>query len=389
MHFWRKRDLSENILVIHIDSGSVGAALMHKAPDATSEIIYKTRISFLSTDAPTVESLEKPMLGALSEALTQLSKNGLMVLKDRGFVTKIHRASVALSSPWIVSSLKIANVHSDEPFSLDSHVIKDAMLREEEKMRGESKTLGGDEMFESAFVGLRVNGYKTHFPVSQKVTDAEIDFVLNAARKDLIKRVGDELHKHFSPEKGIALQGFMFAYFTVLSHVFQNLHSSLLINITNEATEILFVEHGNPRLLTSIPFGPVTIARKIKDRLNMPLPVSESYIQLFASEVLNLQSTIKFEPIIAMQKDEWKALWTVKAERHPSIAKSPFAVFLTTHPKYKKIAKLFLEGVLPDKNIVVLGEDSTFTQKITKSPEGGDVDENLAIACFYDTIQAS
>jgi len=315
-------------------------------------------------------------------------KNAPVLLKERGFKTKTNRAIIALSSPWVISNLKTSELKQEKRFVLDQKIIRESILQEEEILKQEfiSKSTEENEFFESAFVGLRVNGYQTNLPIRDKVNNAQIDFILNISKKKVITRIEEEITKTFSVEQGASLQGFMFIYFKVLSHVFQTLHSSLLINISNEATEILFVEHNNPRLLTSLPIGPVSLARRIKDKLKIELPLAESYLKLFVSGDLDSQTTTKLEPIINSAKEEWIQAWDNKTEKFPNLAKSPYAVFLTSLPKHRGVSKMFLESVLPNKNIVVLGQDNKFTSEITKSPEGGGVDENLAITCFYDTI---
>lgn len=385
---WFHIDHSENVLALHINSGSVGMALMHRGKNFPSEIIYKTRVSFRSGSNPTEKYLESAMLRALSEALERVLKNAPALLKERGLKTKANRAIIALSSPWVVSNLKTSELKQEKPFVLDSKIIREAILQAEEILKHESasKSKEENEFFESAFVGLRVNGYQTNLPIGDKVTNAQIDFILNISNKKLIHRIEEEITKSFSIEQGLSLQGFMFVYFKVLSHVFQTLHSSLLINISSEATEILFVEHNNPRLLTSLPIGPVSLARQIKDKLKIDLPLAESYLKLFISKDLDSQTMSKLEPIINTAKEEWVQAWDNKTDKFPNLAKSPYAVFLTSLPKHQGISKMFLESVLPNKNIVVLGQDNKFTSEITKSPEGEGVDENLAITCFYDTI---
>lgn len=388
MSSWFHIDHSENVLALHIDSGSVGVALMHCTKDLPSEIIYKTRVPFHSGERPTEKFLESAMIKALSSALEKVLKNALILLKEREFKTKVDRTIISLSSPWVVSNLKTSELKEEKRFVLDSKVIREAILQEEEIIKKESvsKSNEENEFFESAFVGLRVNGYQTNLPIKDKVNNAQIDFILNISKKKIIHRIEEEITKSFSVEEGISLQGFMFIYFKVLSHVFQTLHSSLLINITNEATEILFVEHNNPRLLTSLPMGPISLSRRIKDKLKIGLPLAESYLKLFVSGDLNSQTMSELTPIINDAKREWMEVWENKTDKFPNLAKSPYAVFLTSLPKHQSISKMFLENVLPNKNIIILGQDNKFTSEITKSPEGEAVDENLAITCFYDTI---
>jgi len=388
MSSWFKKDQSENVLVVHIDSGSVGVALMHRSEGALSEIVYKTREPFVSKEVLAGRSLEDLMIKTLTEALSNVFKNAPAILGERGFRTKSDRALITLSSPWIASNLKTVELSQEKHFTLDFDLIRAVISKEEEISKQEFTAKSGEvsEFFESAFVGLKVNGYRANLPVYQKVNSAEIDFILNTSKKELIHRIESEIIKSFSVEKGMSLQGFMFAYYRVLSLVFQSLHSSLLINITNEATEVLFVEHDNPRLLTSLPFGPTSVARQIKDKLNIPLPLAESYLELFVSGDFNPQMMLKLGPIIRAADQEWQDSWYKKTSKFPNLAKSPYAVFLTSLPKYQNISKVFLEKVLPNKNIIILGQDNKFTSEITKSPDGEIVDENLAIACFYDTI---
>jgi len=385
---WFKKDTSENVLVLHIDSGSVGVALMHRAKGLPSEIVYKTRVLFSAPVDSTEQPLEDSMIKALSKALLRVLNNAPAILKKRGLETKVKRALVTLSSPWIVSSLNTLNIDQEKSFTLDSKLILEAIRREEEALRQKTSPQynSKNDFFESTFVKLRVNGYKATLPALEKTKNAQIDFITNASSKELIRSIENEILKSFSVERGIFLQGFMFAYFKVLSQVFHHLHSSLLINVSNESTEMLFVEHDNLKLLTSLPLGPVPGAQWIKDKLNLPLPIAESYLELFSSGDFSPQTMIMLEPIINSMKQEWRDSWKKKTEKFPRLNNSLYAVFLTSLPKHHNVSKLFLESVLPNKNVVILGEDNKFTSEITKSPAGEAVDENLAIACFYDTI---
>jgi len=385
---WFKKDLSENILVLHIDSGGVGIAFVYKAKDLSSEIIYKTRVSFSLIDDPKTKSLEPLMLKALEEALIQTLNNTSKIFKQRGLKIKINRALVTLSSPWVVSNLNILNINEEKPFVLDSKMILEAIHREEEVIRKNilPKLDQENEILESSLMRLRIDGYKASLPIIGKVKNVQIDFITNILSKELIRKIEDTIIKTFSFEQKIFLQGFMFAYFKVLSHVFQHLHSSLLVNISDEVTEILFIEHNHPKLFISFPFGPISSARLIADKLKLPLPIAESYLELFISGVLDLQTETKLEPIINSIRQEWKTSWKEKTEKYPNLSHSLYAVFLSSLPKHHNISKFFLENVLSNKNVIILGQDNKFTSEIIKSPKGETVDEDLAIACFYDTI---
>ena len=381
MSSWFRKDKSENILVIHIDSASVGLSIMQKSHGVKASIIYKIRVNFENRSAG-AKPTEETMFRALDQVLEHFSVDGFKKLGGESD-SRIKQVLVALSPPWVESSLNTAPLRSDKSFVLNKRTIHEAIEKSEEALRASSKE---KEVFGTTFLNLEANGYKVTTLDPQKVPEADISFLANISDRTTLhtiqEKVGETLH--FDPR--VTFQGFMFIFYTVLSSVYQNLHSSLLINITDEETEILFVEHGNPRLLTSMNMGPLSLVRRIAEEFKIDLSIAESYVRLFTLGMFDPNVTMKLDKIISAEKVEWKKLWDKKSEKLPSLAKSPYAIFLSTAPKHRDTSKLFLEDVLPNKNIVILGQDNKFTSLITKSPEGEDVDENLAIVCFYDTI---
>jgi hypothetical protein len=387
MGFFTRGDSGENTLVIDIGSGSAGASLVHTHEHGLPEILASARTSFVVANAPSGEALENALISALRNTLGALSsKTGL--LKERGFSASVSKALIALSSPWVTTHLKTVIIEREESFKLEESSIEAIIAEEKELFASKLKDSfeSESEVFESALTNLYVNGYEAKGPPKDKVKKAEISFLLSAAEKDLLWKIENELIKSFGLKRGVAHQSFMYCYFKVLSHSFQSLHSALLINMTSEMTDVLFLRHGNSALSASLPFGPAHIAREVAAKLGIPQEIADSYLSVFATGSFDKVNTDAIDSVLLSVEDKWSKLWRSMGESIPEGGSVPYSIFLIAPSGYEKLMKTFLESVLPGKHIVVLGETNAFTKELVKA--GADIapDEALYLLSSFSNL---
>lgn len=387
MSFLNRSDSGENTLVVDISSGSTAAALVHTHEHGLPEIVALTRTPFFLKEKPTEEALEAAMISSLRATLSNISNN-VRLLTSKGYHAGLSKALISFSSPWTVSHLKTVIIAKDEGFEFDDGMLKAVMGEEKELFSSRLANRSDEEyeIFESAVTNLYLNGYEAQRVSGEKVKKAEATFLISAARKNLLWKVENELIKAAGIRRGVVMASFTYAYFKVLSHAFQNLHSALLINMTAESTDLLFLRHGNSALCSTLKFGPLLIARAVAEKLSIPFEVAHSYLSVFATGSFDQETTTAIDSVLLQVEEEWRLLWRNMGENIPEGSNLPYSVFLIVPEGSEKLMKTFLESVLPGKHITVLGETNAFAKELVKAEGDKLHDEALLVLSSFSNL---
>lgn len=383
MSFLSRKDLGTITLVVDISSGSTGAALVRNFKEGLPTILGSERTPFFINGEPDAEMLEGSMLSSLSVTLNKISK----ILA--GESASIDKTLVTFSSPWIASHLKTVIIDRAEAFRFDEKMLREIIKEEKDLFLPQVEEMfkHKSEIFESAVTNLYLNGYAANSTVKEKVKKVEISFVLSAISSELLHRVENAVHKSVGIREDIIFHGFMYTFFKVLSHSFNNLHSALLLNMTSELTDTLFLRHGNSALTASLPFGPASVARAVAERLGVSETLAYSYLALFASGSFDQTITEAIDKVLVEVEERWLSLWRSMGESIPEGKNIPYSIFLIAPEGFEKLMKTFLEGVFENKNIILLGETNTFTKELVKMKnEKISTDENLLILSSFSNL---
>lgn len=387
MALWFKSHRGTNTLVIDISSGSTSAAIVcnhkSKVPRVIASIDtpynFGTVGNSISPDGAMLKSLKASLKFVLDKMLeTKLSNED----------SKIDKALVTFSSPWIDSYLKTTKISKEKEFIFDEKFLYKVIGDEKGNFQNKLKDTFKEEseIFESAVMDLYLNGYAALEPKKEKVSDVEISFILSASTKDLLAKVEDEIIRSMAVKKGIAMHSFMYVFYKVLSHSFRNLHSALLINMTTNVTDLLFIRHNNSALNATLPFGPASITESLAEKLNIPSEVANSYLALFADGTLDQLTTDLIDKELTEKEVVWKDMWTEVSARIMESADVPYSIFLITTPNFGKLMKTFLDSVFPDKNIILIGDTNTFTRELVESGAKDCKDEKILLLSSFSNL---
>lgn len=374
-------------MILDVTSGSTGAALVHHTDDGLPEIVTRVRSPFFTESNLTSDQLESAVLSSLDESLHTISSR-INLLTEKGYKGHIDRAVVTLSSPWVVSHLKTVIISRQNGFVLDEKMVRSVIAEEEELFQNKLTESFEEqsEIFESVITNLYLNGYETAVPIKEKVNQAEINFLLSATTKNLLKKIEALILKTVGIKRGVIIQSFMYAFYKVVSHSFQNLHSALLINVAPEITELLFIRHGYSALSVSLPIGPAILARSVAKDFGIPIELANSYLSLYVSNSFAEPTAKKIEGTLAKVKEEWKNLWHEMGEGIPEGKDVPYSVFLIVPIGYERLMKMILENLLSDRNIILLGETNTFTKELVKAEPDLLRDEKILVLSSFSNL---
>lgn len=382
MNFLSRKNPGENILVIDISSGSTAAAFAHTKVGSLPEIIAQVRTPFTGG-----KNQGDAMLASLHTSLTAIAGK-VPLLVERGFSGSVDKAVVAFSSPWITSDLKTVIIEREQSFILDKSSIKDVMLEEKELLLSRLAEGSKQEVnvFESALTSLYLNGYESPGPVDHKIKKAEVSFILSAIDKKLLYTIENEIIKSVGIKRGAAFHSFMYIYFKVLSQAFQSLHSALLINMTHETTDVLFIRHGNAGLKATLSFGPSVIGRAIAARLGVPQEIAHSYLSLFAMGAFDRETTESIDKALTDVEERWKTEWRSMGESIPEGKDVPYSIFLVVPEGFQRLMKTFLESVFQERRMVIIGDTNTFTKELVSASSSGKKDEKITILSSFSNM---
>ncbi|MBX4200002.1 hypothetical protein KW790_00865 [Candidatus Parcubacteria bacterium] len=384
MLFGSSKQNDRTVLVLHLTSGSVGAAIVHFRHGSLPEIISNARLAFFLEEEPAFENLEAKMLRTIRDVFSLVSKDGLTTLSRRKLSPHFEYVSVILSSPWILSRLKPVTVSKDKEFLLDKRMVDEVISKEEEQFKKDLKNAYQSEceVFESQVANIRLNGYEASLPISKYTKSAEVSIHMSAAERHLIKRVEEEVIRSFGIRRGFHIQGFMFTFWNVLTRSFKNTHTALLVDMSHETTDVFLIHKDFPAENFILPFGSTTVARLIKDKMNIPLTLAYSYLALFASNSLDDATREALNKILQSGEDEWKKMWEASVVKATKLGNLPQNVFLVSGRSHTELGKVLLESVVPG-GVTLIGEDNKFTDELVKTASGGRRDDALNIIIAY------
>lgn len=382
MSFFGRKDESEISLVIDISSGSTAGAIVRNFQNDLPSLISSIRTPFFSTGKPSRESIESAMLASLNNTLTAL------VGSLSPEIGKINKTLLTFSSPWVESHLKTVIIDRETKFTFNERDL-DKIMKEEQELflaKANEEFKEECEIFESSVTNLYFNGYESQTLIKEKVNKVEVSFILSAISKDLLQMIEAQIMKIAHVKRGLVTHSFMYAFFKTLSHSFINLHSALLLNMTSELTDALFLRHGNSAFSASLPFGPNSIVRSVADRLGIQEPVAQSYLSIFASGAFDEATTNAVDSVLLEVEENWLTLWKNMGESIPEGKSLPYSIFLIAPTGFEKLMKTFLEGIFEKKNIILLGDTNAFTKEIVRLPSNSSSDENILILTAFSNL---
>ncbi|MDB5266344.1 MAG: hypothetical protein JWN89_159 [Parcubacteria group bacterium] len=388
MKFWPSNDLSNLNLIIDISAGSIGVALIKISKDKVPHMLASIRPTFHMQKGASLAERENAMIRSLEDALARLHQNVVGSLPEKGTRSEVSKVVIALSSPWLISKTFLKNITKDAPFLLDESIGNEALKEEEARFKKEldAEYVEETEVFESKITGLFLNGYETRFPIKKRTASADLRLIMSATKSSLVKRIEGEIIKFFFVNEGVAIESFMGAYFRVFTHAFNDLHSALFVSMTSEITDLLFLKKGQSISTTSLQFGTGTILERIEAEMRMPYELAHSYLALYSESFLVDEIRDDISRIVDDAAASLAAMWQRSKSVADGDADHPYRVYVVGAYGFEGVAKKILEDVLPGHDVIIVGKDNSFTEKIISLESNVRSDEKLTILSAHAVI---
>ena len=256
--------------LIDVSSGSIGFSIIESKRSAPLPLVlYSDRIPFRAYAGEQGDT-RKVQEAILSTALT-IAGEGLQALRAFAPGKMVDQVFLTCSSPWAYTIAEGVTYEAPEAFRVTKKVIDDLVHKAEEEMlakvRNLAHTEGADfDVVERATVDISVNGYPVRNPFSVKGKVLALSHVAGLLPQSILRTV-EEMQEKILPGAGLKVHTYMLVIYCVLRDVLPKVHSSCIINVTDDATEFGIVENDLLIANSCIRKGSGALAREARKPL--------------------------------------------------------------------------------------------------------------------------
>jgi hypothetical protein len=349
--------------LIDIGSGTLGVAIV--ASDLANKlpvIVYMNRITMRvgKRNGYNNENLRRVREMLFSASLI-LSQEGFKALREFDEDARIDELCVTCSSPWSYTVSRHVEYKDDEPFKVNSTILKDLIDSAESEIVAyvREKTSVKDESFdivERATTNVTVNEYPVANPLHVEGSMLTLSHIAGLIPTKIMGSVheiqdklfpGTQLHAHTS----------MLVMYSVVRDLFPRVHSFCIINVTAEATEFGIVEDDVLMENSFVLKGTNAFVQGIMERSERPLADIQSSMRSFGKDGIPEDADLLAESLL-YKKSVSEGIESILERRA-----IPNRFIITAHEPYKSY---FRE---------MIGESLRAT--LTKKPDLLAMDEHL------------
>lgn len=374
---------TENTLLLDIGSTSVAAALTHNEKGKSPIMDFSIRLPFNKRVAGDERDIENQMLITLKEVLTQTFNIGLKQISKKSRPKDIDSVLIGLSSLWYTSKLESKLIEDKNSIKLSQNKLQSLLNTEKKAFSEELKEIyiNGGEIFEADILGVSANGYRIDNWLNKSATSFNVTYLLSAAPQKLIQKIEDQIIGSFGTRRGFSFNSINSLLSKLIFHSFKNIHSALLVDLSGDTTNLLFIHDGIAEKNRHLSFGISSLIRNISDNLLLPMPIAESSLVLYAKGVLNDETIKELNKVFSESEDEWALREALKSK--DGTPQTPQNIFLVSDTPYASIAKTILQDIFPDREVIILDCQNGFLKECIQSQDGGSADGHLAVLGTY------
>ncbi len=227
-----------------IDSSSVGGALAYAEGGAPPTICYTVRKVIQPKEH---EESADAMCRTLEEVSAELIQKGAPILRQETGSGNSENILVSIGAPWQKSLIRVDVVSEKKPFVFTKAILADALRRSPYLPKGYLKS-------NESVVATLLNGYETSEPFGKKVGRADMIILTSFLDANVSSRVEQILRKTYHTH-ALTLTGFAPIAYSVFRDVYPHEKDFLVVEISGEATNIIFVKHGLLVNVANVQYG--------------------------------------------------------------------------------------------------------------------------------------
>ncbi len=385
----------EIVLLIDIGSGSIGGAFVLYAGNSVPQLIYGSRIPFIS-GGQTVSSHpnEDDIKILVDSVLLDLLNVGFNQDYFKHADKKVHGALITFSSPWFVSKNKKIHIDHDTEFVITPKFL-DSIVESEEKVFTEEINKKNREntysIIEKSVVHVKINGYTITDALGKVTKNLDAFLSFGAVLRTVMTSVNDSIfQKLYIPREKIFFHSFPLIAFSVLRDIYPVDANYLFMDVSGESTEISLIEDNVIVQTLSFPSGRNFILRQIAHVCNVPLEIAESTLALYNLKKTDDETSALIDGILIDIEKEWSIYLESTLLELSATMTLPTKLYITVDADVAPYYKNFLAQEKTDetgnfrKNVSVVSIDQTSLTGLYKGKINIPEDECIGLlAIFY------
>ena len=330
MSFFSFGSKEGSAVVLDIESGSVGGALVKLSPGAAPRIIYSTRTPVTYQRQLSAERLLTAVKAATEIVAGRIAHTAAADAKKIG---PIRSVVCVLSAPWYHAITNTIVFEDTKPFRVTPELIlnliaKDASLGAARRGEGDATHI------EERTIQIRLNGYETADPYGKDARKLEATVFLGFASEKVLASLTDSLWHFFHTQK-ILFHSFPLASFLSLRDLFPDEEHFLTVHVSGEVTEISIIREGHLQESLSFPIGRNSAIRMIEKATGGNEAESLTLMQ-FAMEKKKHPMPGKAVKALAAAKEAWDSAFAEILEPSRTSFFLSQQVFLVAPPEVRE-----------------------------------------------------
>lgn len=382
-----RKNATDEMMIISIDSGSVGIALCTETKEkdiSHRTILWKVRERIVLPESMTMEKYLEATTMVLKRILASAVATRLKT------PTAVH---VVLSSPWQFSQTRFVSQSKEKPFKVSKKLMHDLMKKEEMNFLAEVKQnadhLGNNlQLFESKIMNVTLNGYTVEEPINTITKNINVVMHMASASQEALSAFTTTIHSAL-PNSRIHFHTSIFAYFAVLRDIFSALKSFLFIEVGEIISETVIIHEGTLSHSVSFPVGLQTQIQEISTLVNKTEKEVATYLRMYKDGTLETNRVLQLQKGLANAQLRWAKVFSEAVSSVSSGIIVPDAIFIVSSEKniqwiedalYNEVVQGLNLAPHTSKGISIAPEH--FNQYI-RTQTGVDYDVPLALFALY------
>ncbi len=244
MAFFKAKENPTAFALIDIDSSSVGAALAHIDTVNPLLIYYSVRKKI---EAKEHENSIEAMLRTVAEVGKELTLNGAPILRQEAGSGSVHKIAVSVGAPWQKTKIRIEALSEAKPFIFSKALVSEILSKDASIPEGYTKS-------NESILAILLNGYETEKPYGKKIMRADIVVLSSLIQEKTSKMIEKSLREAYHTHS-LTLHAFASVAYIAFRELYPHEKDFLIIDVSEEATNIAFIKRGLLVDIASISYG--------------------------------------------------------------------------------------------------------------------------------------
>jgi len=232
-----------SVILIDIGSSSVGAGFALYAPGATPSMYYSVR---LPIEPRPNEDIDIAMLRTLEAVHGYVLKEGAPTMKREVGSAHVDNILVSVAAPWQNTTVKTHTIAPGKKFtftkSMLSDIVSGTLIPKDSVSSGES------------VIATILNGYETSDPFDKEVTRADLVILSSSLKRTVTEAIKESVRGAYHTS-AIIFTAFAPVAYAILRDLYPHERDFLILDVTGEATDLVFVRSGLILQVETLPQG--------------------------------------------------------------------------------------------------------------------------------------